>query len=734
MRKITLSAILVLISTLSFAATGWFNDFLTISVNGASTPNNYYIGTDPATGATALQAKAFGLVTSLEITGADMMYWSDTQDRTGAAFYYKITNASNTFEFVPTTEIIMDHAFILGNNYQGTKSLSVNLLAGLPAGAYQLHVWAKSWSGAGGEGDSWLSNNSANYVATFMKAPASTTPMSGTYKVGNSGAADFNSLSAAINAVNTYGVGGNVLFEIVSNLTETGGVKLLVPTMGSNAITIKPSATTTPTITFTGCVTTTGATSYTGFGIDNTSNLIIDGSNTLNGTTKDLTFKMNDGTNGRNVIQLFGNCDNVTIKNVIISYMTPMSTANSTRGIYLNGQSTGACDNFIVENCSIGDATNTPYYAVSITGYGTAPAIYSTNNAVRNNILFGRIRPVYLYFVGTTGTTNDIIGNTISTIGGANGTTTYTIMWNTWAGTLNIKNNKIPTLTVANTSGTNGVYGISGLTSAVGSIVNMSNNFVGGTNASTGVSIPTVFSLIYIQDAATYNVYNNTFYYSSMTNASEKSNIHISGTGCVVNLKNNIIVNNTDNATAYCVWKSNGTLTSDNNVFSTTGTLSNIGYLTSAKQTLANWQTAFTPNNDLNSRVGNVTFANAATGDLSISGLSVQDINLKVPSLAAVTTDIFGTVRNTEFTYAGAHESTLPFITTGNETPVELSARIIRTMRGIEVQLNREANIELYTINGVLIDKTRIEGTYARDLNNGIYIIRIDGKATKFVK
>lgn len=35
-----------------------------------------------------------------------------------------------------------------------------------------------------------------------------------------------------------------------------------------------------------------------------------------------------------------------------------------------------------------------PYYAVSITGYGTAPTVYSTN-IVKNNILTGQIRPVY---------------------------------------------------------------------------------------------------------------------------------------------------------------------------------------------------------------------------------------------------------------------------------------------------------------------------------------------------
>ncbi len=67
-----------------------------------------------------------------------------------------------------------------------------------------------------------------------------------------------------------------------------------------------------------------------------------------------------------------------------------------------------------------------------------------------------------------------------------------------------------------------------------------------------------------------------------------------------------------------------------------------------------------------------------------------------------------------------------------NETAKNTS--IIRTSNGIEVQLDRAANIELYTINGVIIDKARVVGTYTRELNSGVYIIRIDGKSTKFVK
>lgn len=479
--------------------------------------------------------------------------------------------------------------------------------------------------------------------------------MSGTYKVGTTEVApDFTSLGAAVTALNTSGVSGDVTLLITSDLTEAAAIGLSTNT-GAYTITIKPSSGLTPTITLVGTA-TAGATQYSGFTLNGTSNVIIDGSNTTSGTTKDLTLKMNDATNGRNIIQLYGNCDNVTIKNVNISYQAPMSTSASTRGVYLNGQSTGACDNFTLQNCSIGDLTNTPYYAAGVTG-SSGSLIYCTNINIKDNLLYGRIRPVYLYYVGTTGTTSEISGNSIYTRGGANGTTTYTIMWNTWAGTLNIKNNNIPELTVANTSGTSGVYGISGLAAATGSVVNMYNNYIGGINASLGSGVPSVFSLMYIQDAATYYIYNNTFVYQNMVNATERSNIHISGNGCNVNLKNNLILNYTDAANAYCIWKSNGTLISNYNDLYISGASANIGYVGgAAKQTLSAWQTGFTPNNDLNSKSVNVNFSSSFSGDFSLTGASIDDYNLAVPRQANVTTDIAGTNR-AALTYAGAYEA-----------------------------------------------------------------------------
>src|SRR5690606_25617575 len=108
-----------------------------------------------------------------------------------------------------------------------------------------------------------------------------------------------------------------------------------------------------------------------------------------------------------------------------------------------------------------------------------------------------------------------------------------------------------------------------------------------------------------------------------------------------------------------------------------------------------------------------------------------------VPLLAAVPTDMFGAARLGEVgvsqTYAGAHLSVLPFIFVATNN-IESTARIMRTSNGVQVEVDGEANIELYTMNGVLLDKARVINNYSRDLDNGIYIIRINGKATKFIK
>jgi hypothetical protein len=150
------------------AANGWFEDFLTISANGSSA--NYWIGSDPGSGS-SLDGHAFGTVTSLSIDACDMKYWSNTNDRGGGAFYYEIRKQSDNSVVTSMTEVIWSQSVYSGNCYQGIKEEYHYLLGNTnPNTAYKLLVWAKNWDSGGGQGDSWLSNNSANYIATFTTA------------------------------------------------------------------------------------------------------------------------------------------------------------------------------------------------------------------------------------------------------------------------------------------------------------------------------------------------------------------------------------------------------------------------------------------------------------------------------------------------------------------------------------------------------------------------------------
>jgi len=70
----------------------------------------------------------------------------------------------------------------------------------------------------------------------------------------------------------------------------------------------------------------------------------------------------------------------------------------------------------------------------------------------------------------------------------------------------------------------------------------------------------------------------------------------------------------------------------------------------------------------------------------------------------------------------------------GINKPDVKTFHVIRTPSGIEVILNEQSLVELYSITGMLIDKTTANGTYSHNLANGVYIIRVNGKSVKFVR
>jgi len=503
-------------------------------------------------------------------------------------------------------------------------------------------------------------NNGKNYTVQIG-------PLSGDYYIPQgSNAKGYSSLANAITNLNENGASGTVRFLIDDNLNEIGAnLRIYRPDLNStNKLVIKPASGKQPIITITGC-TTSGEAAYSGLTIDSTNYVTIDGSNTEGGTTRDLTFRMADGTNGRIVIQLYENTDFIVIKNVKILYNQAPASSVSSRGIYANGLAGGAADSVIIENCQIGDGTYNPNYAVSITGFGSGtPKIYASKIYVRNNLLYGRLRTIYFFVVGQSSTLSEISGNIVRcNIAPPSGNVVWGILFNDYSGSFNINNNILDTLVSANSS-THGVYGFGTLDGLDGVVVNLFNNFFGGAFNHTGTGTPSGIDVISFQDApvGTCNVYYNTVILNNMTKTASgrMTCIRLAGTW-TKNVKNNIFINKkTGTSIAYCILMgaTDGTMSFDYNLYYLDDNVNgNVGYWGSARKTLADWQTA--SGQDPNSVFKAVTFVSSTDFHLSPTTHS-GDYDLRATPLDGYTTDFDGDTRDNTYPYKGADELAVP--------------------------------------------------------------------------
>jgi hypothetical protein len=476
----------------------------------------------------------------------------------------------------------------------------------------------------------------------------------------------FDSLSIAIDAFNSQGASGTVRFLIDGDLNEKGArLKINRQDLSAtNNLVIKPAPGKTPTITITGC-NTSGSTAYAGLTIDNTDYVTIDGSNTEGGITRDLTFRMADGTNGRIVIQLYEDADFITIKNVKIFYNQPPASPAASRGIYANGLAGGASDSVIVENCQIGDGTYNPNYAVSITGYGTG-GIYASKIYIRNNILYGRLRTIYFFYVGQSGTYSEISGNIIRcNVAPPSGNVVWGILFNNYNGRIDIYKNILDTLVSAN-SGTEGVYGIGTLNGQTGVEVNIYNNFLGGAFNHTGAGTPAGIDVISFQDtpSGTANVYYNTVILNNMDKTASGRmtciRLYSAAGSWVNNVKNNIFINRkTRTSKAYCIYMGQigGTVSFNYNLYYYDDVDSaNIGYWDGNRKTLIDWQSA--SGQDASSVSKNVTFVSST--NFHLASPSNRDPDLVGTPISVITTDIDGNSRSSTYPFKGADEGAVP--------------------------------------------------------------------------
>ncbi len=205
--------------------------------------------------------------------------------------------------------------------------------------------------------------------------------MSGTYTVGTGG--NYTTLTAAVNAYNTQCIGGPIIFSLIDNsysTSETFPITILpnVASSAINTLTIKPAAGKSPTVT--------GSSAVAILRLNGADYVTIDGSNTIGGTTRDLTIA-NTSTNS-------------TTSTII--WLNSFSASN------------GANNNKVI-NCALkGNSSTTTFTALMSSGtlVGDIAEAANTNNTYSNNIVKSAQSGIVV--VGPTGNeTETIISNNV---------------------------------------------------------------------------------------------------------------------------------------------------------------------------------------------------------------------------------------------------------------------------------------------------------------------------------
>lgn len=616
-----------------------------------------------------------------------------------------------------------------------------------------------------------LQNISILILAIFFIALSSINAqaLTGTKIIGSGG--DYASLSAAIADLNTKGVSGKLTFLINENLVETGSLEITTTSLtGTNSLLIKPNVGKSPIVSFSS-VATSGSKGNSGIVVSGTSTnvgfITFDGSNTENGTSRDMTFELNDGTNGRYVFRFNGETDNITIKNLNILATAIMSTTSSgtrTYGIYAASSSTLAADNFTVTNCQIGSANSSFYYALYKPDGGTYP--YGADLEISKNNIYAQHKGFSVW--GCDGSSN-FFNNDITIVGHPTGAYVQNsingIYVESWKGTVNIYNNKISSLNAKalNQTATKALYGIlvyyasgSGI---IGQTANIFNNFISNFNYVGDVSTNSSEIIGLAIDALdqTVNVFYNTVY---MTNNSTNPIYGIriyDDPGQSVALKNNIIINSVDIANSYAIYLdkvTNGCLKESNyNDLFVVASNASVGYYDgAAKKTLADWKTA--SGKDANSISLNPVNPFGGNGNLkSITDLhwvSAPAADYKGTPISGFDKDIDGDTRHSATPTIGADEfNPLTNISEENNiysTEFHLSQNYpnpFNPSTKINFTIKKESNVTLkiYDMLGrevaTLVNDRLSSGQHnvifnASNLSSGVYFYRL--KADSFVE
>ncbi len=481
-------------------------------------------------------------------------------------------------------------------------------------------------------------------------------PFTGTINVGTGETiTSLTNPGGVFQAINGAGLSGNLTVNITSDLTaETGTVALNQFTetgAGGYTLTFKPSG---------AARTISGSTAATAglIKLSGADRVIFDGS--LNGgTDRSLTINQTgpgaiiwiatDGANGSN---------NDTVKNTILLGAGTSQGVIAGSGTTLGGAGTAPQNNNTIQNNNVRAVQN----AAFISGIAATDMNWTiVDNEVGSTVDAEKL--IFRGFILINSTNMTVSRNKIIGVR-SQAASTATMSGIQVAGTISsgqITRNEIRDIKQINPTGfgSNGIF--SSATSTTSNLL-IANNFVSdvASQGATGVLATNNGYGIAIASGGGYNIYYNSVNMNTdqvnaaSTTAALNITVAVTTAGSI-DLRNNILVNTQTVGTRYAVIDNS---TQGAAVFSTINYndyfAQNVGFLTTPRTTLADWQTA--TGQDANSLAVNPLFVSAT--DLHLQAGSPV-INAGTP-IAGITTDIDGETRSATTPDIGADEFVAP--------------------------------------------------------------------------
>lgn len=571
--------------------------------------------------------------------------------------------------------------------------------------------------------------------------------------------AGYGSLADALNALNSEGADGTVTFWIDDDLDESGNSLYIQrdDLTEDTSILIKPAPGVTPTITLTQA--DEAGLASTSFDIRSTGWITIDGSNTEDGDTRDLTFYSVDSDA---LFWVEGPVNNVTFKNTNFHF----NGDEQNRGFYFNRDQAdvddrGPIENIVFHNNSLGEEGKgivTPFF---LRGYlsGTNPDAteWVGNATVSDSDIYGTRWGVYLQSNDNVTIENNHFHMGNSTSNTAMGHRKAIWTWQQRNGV--IRNN---TITFSDIFYPADADGISGIYLRTSHDILIYNNFISFEGLEDSSPVGNSYQISGINTAQTatapigdYRIYHNTIILDSPEDNDGK-HVGIGSRTQMPNgdfdIRNNLVINRKDLENSYAIDNmlaadTAGTFTSDYNNLYVTGDAS-VGLWTGfddgaeaeAQATLSDWQAA--SGQDANSVSVAVGFAAAESPELD--GESAQDENLWGTPIDGITTDIFGNERDSENPFIGAFEGSAVDVSipVASDMPQQISLNQNypnpfnpTTMISYELPNDQRVTLEIFNVYGQLIqtlvnDQHMSAGTHsvqfdASNLASGVYIYRL---------